>query len=124
MSRFLDYLYIVFTIAFTVFGQIIFKWRIAKLEPAPIDFLGKVKFLFFVIFDPVIFSGFDAAFLASFTWMAAMTKFDLSHAYPFMSLNFAVVLLLSNQLLGEAISTQKLLGIILIMIGTIISARG
>jgi len=44
------------------------------------------------LFDPLIFSGFASAFIASFFWMAAMTKFELSYAYPFMSRVFVLVL--------------------------------
>jgi len=124
MARLLDYLYILATIGLTVYGQLILKWRIAKFGPLPVDAFEKFKFLISLLFDPAIFSGFAAAFLASLAWMAAMTKFDLSHAYPFMSLNFVVVLLLSYWLLSEPITLQKTFGIGLIVIGTIVSARG
>jgi uncharacterized membrane protein len=124
MTRITDYLYIFATIFFTVYGQMILKWRIAKMGVLPIEPIPKIKFLIFLLFDPAIFSGFAAAFLASLAWMAAMTKFDLSHAYPFMSLNFVIVLLLAGWLLSEPISLQKVLGISLIVIGTIVAARG
>lgn len=124
MSRLVDYLYIFATIGFTVYGQLILKWRIAKFGSMPSDFFEKFKFLISLLFDPAIFSGFFAAFLASLAWMAAMTKFDLSHAYPFMSLNFVVVLLLSGWLLSEPVTLQKTLGIALIVLGTVVAARG
>lgn len=124
MTRFLDYLYIFATIGFTVYGQLILKWRIAKFGSLPTDSFEKLKFLISLIFDPAIFSGFFAGFLASLAWMAAMTKFDLSHAYPFMSLNFVVVLLLSGWLLNEPVTLPKVLGISLIILGTIVAARG
>jgi len=124
MSRLFDYLYIVATIAFTVYGQLILKLRIARFGPLPIDIIEKIKFLISLLFDPLIFSGFFAAFLASLAWMAAMTKFDLSHAYPFMSLNFVVVLMLSGWILSEPVTSQKAIGILLIVIGTVIAARG
>jgi uncharacterized membrane protein len=76
------------------------------------------------LFDPAIFSGFAAAFLASLAWMAAMTKFELSHAYPFMSLNFVVVLLLSGWILSEPVTLQRMAGVILIVLGTVVAARG
>ncbi|WVV48790.1 EamA family transporter [Pseudomonas sp. NA13] len=56
--------------------------------------------------------------------MAAMTKFDLSHAYPFMSLNFVIVLLLSGWILSEPMTFQKALGVGLIILGTVVAARG
>lgn len=124
MSRPFDYLYIVLTIFFTVYGQLILKWRISKFGPLPSDSVEKFKFLIGLLFDPAIFSGFAAAFLASLAWMAAMTKFDLSHAYPFMSLNFVVVLFLSVWLLGEPLTLSKALGIAMIVVGTVVAARG
>lgn len=124
MPRLLDYLYIFATIGFTVYGQLILKWRISNFGPLPVDTIEKLKFLISLVFDPAIFSGFAAAFLASLAWMAAMTKFDLSHAYPFMSLNFVIVLLLSGWILSEPVTLQKILGIGLIVIGTAVAARG
>lgn len=124
MPRPFDYLYIFATIIFTVYGQLILKWRIVSFGPMPIDTADKLKFLIYLLFDPAIFSGFVAAFLASLAWMAAMTKFDLSHAYPFMSLNFVVVLLLSGWLLNESMTYQKILGVILVVLGTLVAARG
>jgi uncharacterized membrane protein len=124
MSRFFDYFYILATIGFTVYGQLILKWRIAKFGVLPTDSFEKLKFLVSLLFDPAIFSGFFAAFLASLAWMAAMTKFDLSHAYPFMSLNFVVVLLLSGWLLNEPVTLQRVLGVTLIVLGTVVAARG
>ncbi|WP_312703797.1 EamA family transporter [Stutzerimonas nitrititolerans] len=124
MSRHFDYLYIFATIGFTVYGQLILKWRIAHFGPLPVELADKLKFLLGLLFDPAIFSGFAAAFLASLAWMAAMTKFDLSHAYPFMSLNFVVVLLLSGWLLSEPMTLQKALGVGLIVLGTVVAARG
>lgn len=123
-SRLFDYIYIALTIGFTVYGQLILKWRIRHLGALPPDLFEKLKFLVSLLFDPAILSGFAAAFLASLAWMAAMTKFELSHAYPFMSLNFIVVLALSGWLLNEPITLQKLMGMTLIVTGTVIASRG
>lgn len=122
--RLLDYLYIATTIALTVYGQLILKWRISAFGALPAPPLDKLRFLLLLPFDPIIFSGFAAAFFASLAWMAAMTKFELSQAYPFMSLNFVVVILLSGLILGETVSFQKWAGIALIVAGTIVAARG
>ncbi len=124
MSRYYDYLYIIATIAFTVYGQLILKWRIAKYGSLPQELEEKIRFLFSLLADPLILSGFVAAFVASLAWMAAMTKFELSHAYPFMSLNFVIVLLLSGWLLSEPITFAKVIGVAMIVSGTIVAANG
>ena len=124
MSRFFDYMYIAATIGFTAYGQVILKWRIAKYGALPAETFEKLRFLLSLLLDPYIISGFAAAFLASLAWMAAMTKFNLSHAYPFMSLNFAIVLVASAILLSEPITLLKTLGVGLIIAGTVVAARG
>ena len=53
-----------------------------------------------------------------------MTKFELSHAYPFMSFSFVFVLVLSGFFFHEAGTLPKLLGVLLIMAGIIFGARG
>jgi drug/metabolite transporter (DMT)-like permease len=124
MTKYIDYSLILATVVFTAYGQLMLKWRIAQMGALPQELLGKIKFLLLLLLDPGIFSGFAAGFLASLAWMAAMTKFDLSHAYPFMSLNFVVVLLLSGWVLSEPLSLQKVLGVGFIVLGTILAARG
>ena len=63
--RLFDYLYIVATIVFTVYGQLILKWRVVQFGALPVGSADKVKFLLSLVLDPFILSGFIAAFLAS-----------------------------------------------------------
>ncbi len=122
MNPLLDYLYIVATICFTVYGQLILKWRVGFYGALPITMVEKLKFVFTVLFDPWIISGLVAAFFASLAWIAAMTKFELNHAYPFMSLNFVLVFILSGFLLSEPLTLQRGIGIVLIVLGTVVTA--
>lgn len=118
----MGYLYIVLTILLSAYGQVIIKWRLNTMPALPDGFLDKILFLLSAIIDPFILSGFVAAFLASLTWMAALTKFQLSFAYPFMSLSFLVVFLLSVFFLNEPFTTKKMIGLALIIVGLIISS--
>ena len=63
-------------------------------------------------------------FFAFLCWMAAMTKFDLSYAYPFMSLSFLLVLVLSVALFHEPLTISKVVGVGFIVAGIIIGSRG
>ena len=119
----LDYSYIFGTIFFTVYGQLVLKWRITNYGSLPDSFLKKTVFLFNVFLDPFILSGLFSALIASFFWMAAMTKFELSYAYPFMSLAFVFVLLLSVTLFHESLTIQKIIGLLFIIAGITISSK-
>lgn len=122
----MGYLYVFLTILFTVYGQVILKWRISSLNWSltTTDGVGQmivsyVKFLF----DPLIFSGFVSAFVASVFWMLAMTKFELTYAYPFMSLSPALVFVIGILVLGETFTIGKILGLLLIMIGILVTVK-
>lgn len=117
------YLYIACTILLTVYGQLVIKWRMDFLGKLPEGFTGKLVFLVKALFDPYIFSSFFAAFLASLTWMAAVTKFEISYAYPFMSLAFVLVLIFSYVLFNESLTIPKVLGLVLIIVGIIIASK-
>lgn len=123
IGNFMGYFYIIGTIFFTVYGQLILKWRISNYGALPAETYEKIIFLFKLLFDPFIFSGFASAFIASFFWMATMTKFELSYAYPFMSTAFVLVFLLSVFLFNETVTLYKILGLLFIVLGIFISSR-
>ena len=120
----MNYTYIFGTFLFTVYGQLIIKWQMAKVGPLPDAFSEKVIFLLQMFLNLWILSAFLSAFIASLCWMAAMTRFDLSDAYPLMSLSFVLVLILSALFFHEPITTAKVLGVIFIMAGIIIGVSG
>lgn len=119
------YFFIAGTLFFTVYGQIVLKWRLSKLNfiLPETNMLGKVFALIKVIFDPFIFSGFVSAFVASLFWMAAMTKFEITVAYPFMSLAPALVFVIGVFFMGESFTIGKFLGLGLIIIGIVITVK-
>lgn len=119
----MGYIFIFCTIFFTVYGQLVLKWRISKHGNLPELLADKLIFIFHLFLDPFIISGFLAAFVASLFWMAAMTKFEISFAYPFMSLSFILVLILSVLLFGEALTLGKVLGLLLVIAGIIITVK-
>jgi drug/metabolite transporter (DMT)-like permease len=119
----IGYFYIAGTIFFTVYGQLILKWRIAQYGQLPSDAWDKVYFLAKLFFDPFLLSGLGSAFVASLFWIAAMTKFDVSYAYPFMSMAFVFVLILSALFFKEPITLNKIMGLAFIVIGIFISSR-
>lgn len=121
---FMEHIYIAGTIIFTIYGQLILKWRILRYGSFPEQLLDKLFFLIRALCDPFILSGFAAAFIAALCWMAAMTKFDLSYAYPFMSIPFVFVLFLSAFFFQETITLPKLIGIVLIIAGITVGAQG
>ena len=118
------YLYIFATLLFTVYGQVILKWRLSNLKIVlPEGVADKIMMLVKLLFDPFIFSGIVSAFIASLFWMAAMTKFELTQAYPFMSLAPALVFFVGITFLGETFTMGKVVGLALIIAGIIFTVK-
>ena len=124
----IGWIYLFATITTTVTSQLLIKWRVANyvttLLPMPVDIFGKILFLLKVVFDPFIFTACCLTFSSGLLWMATMTKFDISYAYPFTMLGFVAVLVLSALLLGEQFNAYKLIGCLIVILGVIITSRG
>lgn len=120
----MSYLYIFLTVLLTVYGQIAIKWQVLKVGSLPEGLAEKISFLLHLLLNPWIASALAAAFLASFCWMAALTKLQLSHAYPFMGLSFVAVLLASGFFFQEPITTFKIVGVALIVLGLVVASQG
>lgn len=119
----MSYAYVAATVLLTVYGQIVVKWQVAEAarhgDPA-----DRAAFLLGLIVNPWIVSALAAAFAAALSWMLAMAKLDLSHAYPFVSLSFVLVLFLSAGLFGEPLSLAKISGVALIVAGVALGSQG
>ncbi len=123
-TKMIGYIYIAGCIAFTVYAQLVIKWRMGIKGELPQATFDKFIFLLNTLLgDLYILSGFAAAFAASLFWMAAMTKFELSFAYPFMSLAFVLVLLLGVMLLRESLTAGKACGVLMICAKVVVSTR-
>jgi multidrug transporter EmrE-like cation transporter len=119
-----SYLYVVATILLTVYGQLVTKWQVGEALGRGADPADRAVFLLGLLLNPWVVSAIAAAFGAALCWMIAMTKLDLSHAYPFVSLSFVLVLFLSALLFGEPLSWAKALGVALIVAGVAVGSQG
>ncbi|MCK5831148.1 MAG: EamA family transporter [Methylococcales bacterium] len=120
----IGYFYIFSTIAFTVYGQLILKWRVAQYGELPPLLSEKLFYILKLFLDPFLISGLASAFIASLFWIMAMTKFEISYAYPFMSLAFVFVMIFSVVVFNESLNANKMIGLALIVLGIIVTSRG
>lgn len=117
------HIYIFASILFGVSSQVIVKWQMSMAGTLPENFSDKLLFLVRQFFNFWIIGSVFLTFLSGLSWMAAMTKFPISYAYPFMSLSFVFILILGSLLFHESIGLAKLFGTALIMAGIIIASR-
>jgi multidrug transporter EmrE-like cation transporter len=120
----MGYFYIAMTVLLTVYGQIVLKWQVGLAGAMPKAPMEQIQFIAVLLFRPWVLSGLAAAFGASLFWMASMTKFELSKAYPFMALNFVLVALIAVPLFGETVTMPKAIGMALVVIGLVALSQG
>lgn len=120
----MGYLFILLTIVLTAYGQLAIKWQVGLAGPLPDTPDQKFGYFLRLLLNPWVISAVAAAFAAMICWMGAMTKFELSKAYPFMALNFVLVGLGSVWLFDEQLTLPKVLGVGLIVLGLIVVSRG
>jgi drug/metabolite transporter (DMT)-like permease len=60
--------------------------------------------------------------VSTILWLAALSKTTLSFAYPFTALTFILVMLSSRVIFLESIPTLRYFGIVLIVLGILLSS--
>ena len=72
---------------------------------------------------PAVTGGYGLAFVAAIFWTRVLSREPLSWAYPLLALGYLPLLLGANQLLGETISPQRFLGVVVIIAGVALVFR-
>lgn len=100
------------------------RWQVSLAGAPPTDFVGKTNYVVALLLNPWVISGIVATFFSGVSWMLTMTKFEISYAYPFISLNYILVLGAGFLVFNETISTVKIVGSTLVVLGIIIISKG
>ena len=110
--------FILMLIFFTVTGEFLLKYSVDGL---PIGL--NLESLLLILSTPGILFGILFVFSASILWIVGMSKFQLSFMYPFMSLNYIIIIIGSEFLLKEDVQLNRYIAILFILIGLIIISR-
>jgi multidrug transporter EmrE-like cation transporter len=119
-ERALGFVYIGAAILLTLYGQIVVKWQVNMFGSHPSGMSQSFAFLLKMLANPWVLSGFLAAFGAAMAWMLAVSRLNLSYAYPFMSVTFPSILLCSYLVFKEPIRLGNVVGVGLIVLGIVI----
>ena len=119
----MGYIFVALTILLTVYGQLVLKWEVSRAAPMPSEASQMVVHLFTLLLKPWVISALGAAFLASMCWMAAVSRFEISRIYPYMALNFLIVGFAAVPLFGEALTLSKVIGLVFVVLGIVISSQ-
>jgi drug/metabolite transporter (DMT)-like permease len=116
------FLFLLFILCDTA-TQIFLKKGATNLGEIPLDQIGHLfLYILNILTNVNIMTGILFVLMAFFSWLAILSKVDLSKAQLMNSLVYVTVPLASIFFLGETIHFQQMLGIVLISFGALIAS--
>lgn len=112
--------YILASVILVDAGQLMIKYG---LNNSVFEFGNILASYIGILLNPFVLFGFMAAGLSSIFWITALSKADLSYAYPMISLGYVVVAFLSMFLFSEHIAWTRWLGIFVICSGVFLMSK-
>ena len=114
--------YILLSVFIVVLGQLLIKKGLNRL--GIVSFSSNVIRTYLRIFlSPYVIAGIVTYILSMFLWLYSLTKVDLSFAYPFLALSYALILVFSRIFLHERISPLRIIGVFVICLGVLVVSR-
>lgn len=74
--------------------------------------------------QPWIVLGLCCYFVSAGLWVLALTRVDVTVAYPMLSMGYVIAALLAWHFFGEALTASRILGIAIILVGVVVLGRG
>ncbi len=106
-----------------VAGQLAIKLGLNNYESTGFVASGPVGLLAMIFRTPLVLLGLLMYGVGAMAWIVVLSRVDLSYAYPFLSLNFVLIAIVSRVVLSETIPAVRWLGIFMICLGTILIGR-
>ncbi|MFT4654768.1 MAG: drug/metabolite transporter (DMT)-like permease [Patiriisocius sp.] len=116
---------IIFTVSMSALAQVLLKVGALRIPTEHFTGLNieSVLAMFSVLFSKYIFMGMLIYVFSAGLWIWVLTKVDISLAYPFISFSFIVTLGFGVTLFQEPLTTMKILGTAVIIVGCFILTK-
>lgn len=101
-------------------GQTVLKLGANKLGNISLSLKTIIRDAFRILIIPEILIGLVFFGVSFLLWVKVLAKSDLSYAYPMVSLGYILVVFLSRFLFNEPFSTNKIIGIGMIIAGVFV----
>ena len=116
---------VILTVICDVTGIVALKWVINQLGEVPFNSMGKIGcYLLDFISYPLAIGGGVLFFAAPFFFAAALSRMEISTAYPAqVGLNLSGLVLLAVLFLGESLTVGKIAGMAFITLSILVLYR-
>ncbi len=116
-------LFILVSVVCNVIGQLSMKYAMIKYGEVNFQVVKILNIAFDIFTKPFIILGLFCYFISAFFWIIALSKLELSLAYPMMSIGYVLIFFLSWWLFKENVTAVRFLGVFLICLGLYFLAR-
>ena len=108
--------YVIISVIFNVFGQ--YSMKVGMNKYGEVTFSDHILLTIYKIFIlPNVIIGLLMYAISAVFWLVALSKLDLSIAYPTLSLGYILIMIISVLLLNESVTVYRIAGTILIIGG-------
>jgi drug/metabolite transporter (DMT)-like permease len=115
--------YILISVLAGAIGQILLKKGMTNIGEVTISGNHLPGVLWRIATNPYVVIGLMIYVCGTVFWLAALSRVDLSYAYPFASLSYVVMLAASWLLFRENITPVRLLGTLIVALGVLVISR-
>ena len=120
----INYFYfIILTVILNASAQLLIKKGVLVLSNENLTLKLLYTNLDKFIFNSYIIFGLICMVISMITHIISLSKFELSYAFPFISISYVIVFLGSYYLFNENLSIIRIFGLFLIILGTIFVAK-
>ncbi len=114
--------FVLISIFFNVSGQYSIKLGMNKFGALE---LNNTIFATFskILIHPNILIGLAFYVISAFSWLIALSKLELSIAYPLLSIGYIIIMFISYFFLNESLGINKIIGTLLIISGIFFISR-
>lgn len=117
------FLFIIFPVLLTSTGEFLLKHTINGHEAEPDKTFTVMERVIMTLTSLPSVTGLSCIIFGGILWLIAMSKYELSFLYPFLSVNFLIIILGSQILLGESVTLYRYVAVLFIIIGLIVISR-
>ncbi|WP_448593418.1 SMR family transporter [Thermoflexus hugenholtzii] len=115
--------YLLVSIACAVIGQLLLKQGMREMGPVTLSLPGLPGLILRLATSPWVVVGMSLYLGGSLFWLTALSRIELSLAYPFAGLNYVLIVIASYLLFGESLNPMRVIGVLLIALGVSLVAR-
>ncbi len=113
------YIYVALSTIFGITGQLLLKRGMGSIGQSA----AGIAMIKRIVLSPWVIGGLIIYAMGVVNWMLALSSFELSYVYPFASLGYIGIIIGSYFIFRERVTVMRLLGIVVIISGVLISSR-